>query len=140
MKSNTNALCLAFLVVALFTALFLYASPSESAQVFPTDAELRVTSIAGTDALEGSDITATFASGGKLYGVASVNNYRSAWMALGNRIVILDCVSTMKMGLPPLMEQETKFLKLLPSVVKFESVDDGLTLITKDGEAIVLKP
>jgi heat shock protein HslJ len=124
-------------VVVSVMAIGLYAA--EGGQNIPTGVELKVASIAGNDVAEGSNVTITFGQDGKLYGVASVNNYRSSWLAVGNRITILDCVSTMKMGLPPLMDQENLFLRTLPTVVRFESDVDGVSLITRNGEIIVLK-
>jgi heat shock protein HslJ len=71
-------------------------------------------------------------------GNASVNNYTAPWLAYGGRIIISDGIATKKAGAPDMMEQEDKFLKFLPGVVRFVLHKGGLMLINRDGGKIVL--
>jgi membrane-bound inhibitor of C-type lysozyme/heat shock protein HslJ len=104
----------------------------------PTGVQWKVTAIGDEEILEGSTVTMLFQSSGRLSGMASVNNYTAAWVASGGRLLISGGAATKKAGPQPLMEQEDKFLKLLPTINSFVVREDGLNLITRDGVEIVL--
>jgi heat shock protein HslJ len=104
----------------------------------PTGVEWRVRSIGGADVIDGSNVTLTFGADGRMYGVASVNNYSGSWMNVGNRIIMTQPVSTRKMGGEALMKQESAFFKALSDIAWFRPVRDGLELIAKDGGGLML--
>ncbi|MDR1965103.1 MAG: META domain-containing protein [Synergistaceae bacterium] len=104
----------------------------------PTGVEWRVKSISGVGVIDGSTVTVTFHPDGTSGGIASVNNYRSTWMSLGDRIIIGDGITTKKMGPPDLMEQEIAYLGALSEVTRFEFRGNDLALVTKQGSEIIL--
>jgi heat shock protein HslJ len=105
----------------------------------PTDVEWRVKSIDGTNVIDGSNVTLTFGSDGRLHGVASVNNYTAPWILVGNRLLISMAAVTRMMGIDEeLMRQEDSFLKALADVVSFRPLKEGLALLTKDDGEIIL--
>ncbi|MDR1579278.1 MAG: META domain-containing protein [Synergistaceae bacterium] len=104
----------------------------------PTGVEWKVTAIGDEKILDGSSVTMLFQSGGRVSGMASVNGYTAAWIASDGKLLITDGASTKKAGPEPLMEQEDKFLKLLPKINSFIVREGGLSLITRDGLEIVL--
>jgi putative lipoprotein len=107
-------------------------------QGVPIGIEWKAVSIDGADVIAGSNVTVTFNADGKVSGNASVNNYVAPWLASGGRIVIANGVSTKKAGTPDLMEQEDRFLKFLPGVVRFVLHKGGLRLVHRDGGEIIL--
>jgi putative lipoprotein len=107
-------------------------------QGVPTGIEWKAVSIDGADVTAGSDVTVTFNADGKVSGNASVNNYTAPWLAYGDKIIIAGGVSTRKAGTPDMMEQEDRFLKFLPGVVRFVLHRGGLRLINKDGGEMAL--
>jgi heat shock protein HslJ len=108
-------------------------------QNIPTGVEWKVTSIAGLEVIPGSSVTITFHPHGKLSGKASVNNYTSSWITSGYRLKITGGVSTQKAGPQNLMDQEERFLKFLSQVDRFEFRREGLALVDKDDEEILLR-
>jgi heat shock protein HslJ len=108
-------------------------------QNFPTEVEWTVASIAGLEVIPDSTVTITFHSDGKLGGRASINNYTSSWIASGYRLIIVDGASTQMAGPPDLMDQEARFLKFLPEIDRFDFRKEGLALINKDDEEILLR-
>ncbi|MDR2780293.1 MAG: META domain-containing protein [Synergistaceae bacterium] len=107
-------------------------------QSMPTGIEWKAVGIDGTDVIAGSAVTVTFGADGKVSGSASVNNYTAPWLAYGDRIIISNGVSTRKAGTPEMMEQEDRFLKFLPEVVRFVLHKGGLRLISRDGGEMAL--
>jgi heat shock protein HslJ len=107
-------------------------------QEMPTGIEWKAVSIDGTDVITGSGVTVTFNADGKVSGNASVNNYSAPWLAYGGKIIIADGIATKKAGPPEMMEQEERFLKFLPGIVRFVLHRGGLRLINRDGGEIVL--
>jgi len=104
----------------------------------PTDVLWRVKSIDGVDVIDGSNVTLTFGTAGRLHGAASVNNYTAAWMSAGNRLLISTAAVTRMLGSEELMRQEDSFLKLLAGVTYFKPLREGLALLTREGKEIVL--
>ena len=104
----------------------------------PTDVQWRIRSINGVDVVDGSNVTLTFGSDGRLYGNASVNNYTAPWMAVGKRLVVSMATVTRMMGREELMKQEESYLRTLAEVVRFKPLREGLLLLTKNDVEIVL--
>jgi heat shock protein HslJ len=104
----------------------------------PIGVEWKVAAIGDEEILNGSSVTAQFHPDGRMTGMASVNNYTAAWIASDGRLLITDEAATRKAGPQPLMEQEGKFLGMLPKINSFVVREDGLSLITRDGVEIVL--
>ncbi|MDR3280293.1 MAG: META domain-containing protein [Synergistaceae bacterium] len=109
-----------------------------SGRALPTEIDWKVKSFSDHDVIDGAPITLAFQSDGGMRGMASVNSYRSSWVATGGRLVILPPAATMMMGPRELMEQETAFFKALNDVMGFRIRHDGMTLITRDGTDIEL--
>jgi putative lipoprotein len=106
----------------------------------PTEVEWQVKSIEGVDVIESSGVTLTFGKDGRAFGFASVNNYNAPWMITGSRIIISTAAVTRMMGSEELMQQEEAFLKALTNVTHFKPLKDGLILLTKNDDEIVLVP
>jgi heat shock protein HslJ len=104
----------------------------------PTDVQWRVKSINGVDVIDNSDVTLTFGADGRLHGLASVNNYTTSWMLVGNRLVVATAAVTRKIGSEELMRQEDSFLKALVDVLHFKPLKEGLVLLTRKNGEIVL--
>ncbi|MDR1378973.1 MAG: META domain-containing protein [Synergistaceae bacterium] len=106
---------------------------------FPTELEWKVASIADLEVIPGSTVTLTFHSDGKLSGKASINNFTSLWIASGYKILITNGISTKMAGSKELMDQEERFLTFLSGIDRFEFRKEGVALINKDDEEILLK-
>ncbi|MDR1470942.1 MAG: META domain-containing protein [Synergistaceae bacterium] len=107
-------------------------------QDLPAEVEWRAKSIGGSDVIDGSNVTVTFHSDGRISGNASVNSYNVAWLKHGSRIIIGRGVTTRMGGRPELMKQEDEFLDLLSHVSRFRIQRNELTLIARNGAEIIL--
>jgi heat shock protein HslJ len=105
----------------------------------PTNLEWKVTRIGNLEVIPGSIVTVTFHPNGKLGGKASINDYTAFWLSSSYRIIITGGISSRMAGSPDLMEQEERFLKLLSAVHRFEFRREGLALIGKNDEEILLQ-
>jgi heat shock protein HslJ len=105
----------------------------------PTELEWKVASIAGAEVIPDSVVTLTFHPDGKLSGKASINDYTSSWITSGYKIAVTNGISTKMAGSQDLMDQEDRFLKFLAGVERFEFRTEGLALLNKDDEEMLLK-
>jgi heat shock protein HslJ len=108
-------------------------------QGLPIELEWKAASIAGSEVIPGSDVTLTFHKDGKLSGKASINNYTSSWLASGYKILIAEGASTQMAGPRDLMEQESRFFEFLSETTRFDFRKEGLVLIDKNGQELLLK-
>jgi putative lipoprotein len=108
-------------------------------QGLPTGLEWKAASIAGLKVIPNSTVTVTFHNDGKLSGKASINNYTSSWIASGYKILISDGASTQMAGPRDLMEQEDRFLKFLSETNRFDFRKEGLVLIDKNDQELLLQ-
>jgi heat shock protein HslJ len=108
-------------------------------EAFPTGIEWKVKSVSDAEILKDSNVTVEFLDDGALHGMASVNTYRSSWLASGGRLLISHpTAATLKMGPPNLMEQENMYLDALSNVMGYRLRHDGVTLLAKDSREIEL--
>jgi heat shock protein HslJ/membrane-bound inhibitor of C-type lysozyme len=106
----------------------------------PAGVKWRVRSIGGADVIDGSGVTLTFGSDGRLFGKASVNNYSAPWISAGGRLLVSTVISTKMMGPENLARQEHEYLKALQNVKRFRLLGPNeLELTTDEGAAIVLE-
>jgi heat shock protein HslJ len=98
-----------------------------------TGAEWVVESIDGGAIAEGARATLVFGADGRLSGSASCNNYTGGYRLSGEGLSFSDAATTRKACLPPLMEQERKFLEALHAMDRFE-IDPSGALILRGGE------
>ncbi len=111
-------------------------APSDDADI-PLGVEWTVRSIAGEPLVPGSVVTVRFDHNGRLGGRASVNTYRSGWIAIGDRLLIHLTASTRMAAPQNLMDQEEKFIAMLEDVRTYKIRSDTLILTTKHGTKIV---
>jgi heat shock protein HslJ len=78
------------------------------------------------------EVTIAFSEEGRVSGTSSCNRYQGGWDASGNQLELS------RMACPaPLMQQESRFLKLLGDVRRYQFEADGrLVLETVDGARI----
>ena len=88
--------------------------------------------------IEGTRITATFASDGALTGSAGCNDYTTTYTSSRGRIAIAPPSATEKHCAAPegVMEQEREYLTVLPTAARYEVDGQGLTLLAADGTII----
>lgn len=105
----------------------------------PIGVEWTVQRIADEPVVPGSTVTLRFGHNARLDGKASVNTYRSSWIATDGRLFIKGAALTRMAAAQNLMAQEHKFLTLLENVRAYEVLGDTLILTTEDGAEIVAK-
>jgi heat shock protein HslJ len=89
--------------------------------------------------IPGTTVTAQF-EGDQMSGSAGCNNYNAAVAIEGDTMTIGDAASTRKACTDPegVMDQETTFLSMLPSVAGYTAAGHALALLDADGQAILL--
>lgn len=104
-----------------------------------TGAEWIVEDIDQRGIIDYSRVTLNFNQGGRLSGLASCNQYTAAYQ-LGETIQISQAIATKKACPTALMNQESRFLKLLTQVNQLEFDPMGaLLLSTADGRTITAR-
>ncbi len=85
--------------------------------------------------INGTNITAVFASDGNLTGSAGCNNYFTGYKVMGDNLTISDIGSTrMFCGEPPgIMDQESKYLRILRNSTNYSILGNPLTLMDARG-------
>lgn len=100
-----------------------------------------LTAMAGQRPLQGSELTAGFMNG-ELSGSTGCNTYFYTYQTEGQRLLLEGgAVTEMACGQPDgVMEQETEFLDTLHQVNRFHLTEEGLQLITGDGDLLIFVP
>lgn len=105
-----------------------------------TDREWVVEDIAGQGIIDNSRVTISFDEEGRAFGSASCNNYNAAYQLTGENLTFKAPMSTLMACAPALLDQEQKFLKLLPQINRYNIDGQGaLILTTKDGKTITAR-
>lgn len=100
-------------------------------------AEWTVEEFGGKTPAKDSRITLTFGADGSLSGSSSCNRLATSYKLTGESLAIAQGAGTMMACEPPVMEQESAFLALLPQVNQFGVADDGALLLKlADGRTI----
>lgn len=109
----------------------------------PRDLTVRewvVESIDGRGVVDNSRTTLTFDPQGQIAGRAGCNRYTGAYQLQGAKFEVKGVATTRMICVPALMDQETRFLKLLDQVRTFQLQRDGsLVLRTDDQRRIVAR-
>jgi heat shock protein HslJ len=97
----------------------------------------QVQEIDGDPVSQDGEVTIAFSEEGRVSGTSSCNRYQGGWDASGNQLELSRMAAT-RMACPaPLMQQESRFLKLLGDVRRYQFEADGrLVLETVDGARI----
>lgn len=99
-----------------------------------------VESIDGRGVVDNSRTTLTFDPQGQVAGRAGCNRYTGSYRVQGAQLSVGDVATTRMVCVPALMDQETRFLKLLDQVRAFQLQRDGsLVLRTDDQRRIVAR-
>ncbi len=100
-------------------------------------AEWTVEEFGGKTPAKDSRITLNFGADGSLSGSSSCNRLATSYKLTGEGLAIAQGAGTMMACEPPVMEQESAFLALLPQVNQFGVADDGALLLKlADGRTI----
>lgn len=100
-------------------------------------AEWTVEEFGGKTPAKDSKITLIFGADGSLSGSSSCNRLATSYKLTGESLAIAQGAGTMMACEPPVMEQESAFLALLPQVNQFSVADDGALLLKlADGRTI----
>ncbi|OEO26509.1 META domain-containing protein [Pseudomonas sp. J237] len=106
-----------------------------------TDKTYQVEWIGERPLIDNSHLTITLGADGRAYGSAGCNHWFSGYNRNGEAINFVQAGSTRKMCPPALMEQETRFLKALAEVQRWDfSENDQLRLWPAQGKPIRLWP
>lgn len=109
----------------------------------PRDLTVRewvVESIDGRGVVDNSRTTLTFDQQGQIAGRAGCNRYTGSYRLQGAQLSVGSVATTRMICVPALMDQETRFLKLLDQVRAFQLQRDGsLVLRTDDQRRIVAR-
>jgi heat shock protein HslJ len=100
-----------------------------------------MTSLAGSEPLQGSEITAGFLDG-EMSGSTGCNIYFYAYRAEEQRLILEGGgVTEMACSQPQgVMEQETRFLDALNQVDQFFLTENSLQLTTRQGDQLIFVP
>ncbi|WP_308254713.1 YbaY family lipoprotein [Geminocystis sp. GBBB08] len=96
--------------------LILTKVPSNQSPLSSFLGEWLLEDLAGKGVIDFLQTTVTLTQDGKIFGNAGCNNYTGTYQITGNKIKISPLASTRKMCTPAVMDQETKFLQVLPSI------------------------
>ncbi len=100
----------------------------------------RLTTLAGSGLIAGTEITATFEEG-QVHG-AACNSYGGKYQVSGDRLTISEVFATEMACLDPqgVMEQETLYLRLLTGARSFQLTGGRLSILAAGGEELTFAP
>ena len=99
-----------------------------------------VESINGGGVIDSSNVTITFAEGGKVSGSGGCNFYSGNFEATDSAINILGGIAlTQKACAPALMQQDQRLLTVLQQAQSYSVSDGLLTIVTKNGRTITAR-
>lgn len=102
-----------------------------------TGTEWVVEDINGGGIIDRSRVTLTFGEDGRVGGRASCNSYSAGWTENNGRLTVGHAVSTEMACAEALMNQEQKFLSILPDLKFYATTPEGaLILQTVDGRRL----
>jgi len=100
-----------------------------------------MTSMAGSEPLQGAEITAGFING-QMSGSTGCNNYFADYETQGDRLILTNGAVTEMYCMQPegVMEIEKQFMDYFYQVDRFHLTADELRLITSAGESLIFVP
>lgn len=102
--------------------------------------EWAVEDIAGGGIIDRSRVTLAFGADGRVSGRASCNTYSAQYTLSGEALTVSHAATTLMACIPPLEEQERRFLDVLRDVRRFELTDTGaLVLYAGDGRSVTAR-
>jgi heat shock protein HslJ len=135
-----------FLLAAALLTLTLLAAcspPAEPGQPSPSGPGLAgdpwiLVTMNGEAVVPGQDVTLQFEADGNLGGNASCNSYFAPYQVDGTSLVIGQPGSTMMLCVDEgVMQQETRYLSLLPFVRSYTFKGENLVLLAGDGQELL---
>jgi heat shock protein HslJ len=132
-----------FLLAAALLTLTLLAACSPPAQPGPSGPGLAgdpwiLVTMNGEPVVSGQDVTLQFGADGNLGGNASCNSYFAPYQVDGTSLVIGQPGSTMMLCVDEgVMQQETRYLSLLPFVRSYTFKGENLVLLAGDGQELL---
>ncbi|GHU00923.1 hypothetical protein FACS1894186_2630 [Alphaproteobacteria bacterium] len=90
--------------------------------------------------MKDSAITLAFAADGNKISGRAVNRFTASYTSGGDgKITFAPMASTMMMGLPDKMEEESKFFKAMANVNAYRINGQTITFTTSDGQSLVFE-
>jgi heat shock protein HslJ len=99
--------------------------------------EWKVAHLAGQAVLTDPLIRVTFATDGRLSGLASCNRFGAGYRITGEGLLIEKGMTSMMACDQPIMQQEQTFLRLLETVNRFSVEPDGSVLLLTSGQETI---
>ena len=136
-QKNVLAICESILVEEDFAKNVGDRPAADSSNLFAQP--WLVETISGGGVVDQAQTTIAFSEDGSVSGSTSVNRFRGSVTLDGNKLSFGPLATTRRAGPPALMDQESKFLKAVETVVSFQIETTGLLSLRNENGDTVLR-